>query len=84
SQHARLWFMLPGLLGTFFAFASLYGYKHMGAATTITLIISSQLITGVVMDALTLHASGQQFLNFQKLLGVGLLAVGSLLILRSS
>lgn len=76
--------MLPGLLGTFFVFASLYGYKHMGAATTITLIISSQLITGVVMDALALHASGQQFLNFQKLSGVGLLAVASLLILRSS
>ena len=84
SQHVKLWFVLPGLLGTFFVFASLYGYKHIGAATTITLIIASQIITGMVMDALTLHANGQQFFNFQKLWGAGLLAVGSLLILRSS
>ena len=30
--HAKPWFILPGLLGTFFVFAGVFGYRHLGAA----------------------------------------------------
>jgi hypothetical protein len=40
----------PGLLGSFFVFASISGYQNVGAATTIAVLVASQLIGGLVMD----------------------------------
>ena len=37
----RPWFLIPGLLGTFFVFASMTGYKILGAAPTIAILIAS-------------------------------------------
>jgi bacterial/archaeal transporter family-2 protein len=84
AHHAKFWFVLPGLLGTFFVFASLYGYMHMGATTTIALIIASQLVAGIVFDTWALHSDNQIVFNFQKLLGVNLLAIGAFMVLQSS
>ncbi len=36
--------MIPGLLGSFFVFASISGYQNVGAATTIAVLVASQLI----------------------------------------
>lgn len=44
------WMLIPGLLGTFFVFASISGYRYLGAAATISLLVASQLIGGLVMD----------------------------------
>ena len=44
------WTLLPGLLGSFFVFASISGYQYVGAATTIAVLVASQLIGGLVMD----------------------------------
>jgi transporter family-2 protein len=40
------------LLGSFFVFASISGYQNVGAATTIAVLVASQLIGGLVMDVL--------------------------------
>lgn len=44
------WTLIPGLLGSFFVFASISGYQYVGAATTIAVLVASQLIGGLVMD----------------------------------
>jgi transporter family-2 protein len=48
----RWWTLIPGLLGSFFVFASISGYQNVGAATTIAVLVASQLIGGLVMDVL--------------------------------
>lgn len=43
----KWWTLIPGLLGSFFVFASISGYQNVGAATTIAVLIASQLVGGV-------------------------------------
>lgn len=46
----RWWTLIPGLLGSFFVFASITGYQNVGAATTIAVLVASQLIGGLALD----------------------------------
>jgi transporter family-2 protein len=46
----RPWFILPGVLGTFFVFANITGYRTLGAAPTVALLVASQLICGLIWD----------------------------------
>lgn len=48
----KWWTLIPGLLGSFFVFASISGYQYVGAATTIAVLVASQLIGGLLMDVL--------------------------------
>ena len=52
AAQVRWWTLLPGLLGSFFVFASISGYQHIGAATTIAVLVASQLIGGLALDVL--------------------------------
>lgn len=45
------WYLLPGLLGTLFVFASLKGFSHFGAAITVATLVASQLVAGMALDA---------------------------------
>jgi transporter family-2 protein len=81
AARARPWFALPGLLGTFFVFASLYGYKHQGAAATIVLVVAAQLVTGMVLDGLGLTGAVRP-IGAATLLGAGLLVAGAFLVVR--
>lgn len=51
-ETLRPWAILPGLLGSFFVFAGIMGYQRVGAATTIAVLVASQLIGGIAADAL--------------------------------
>ncbi|MCA0848494.1 DMT family transporter [Salipiger thiooxidans] len=49
--QGRLWvFLLPGLLGTLFVFASLTGYARVGATLTISALVASQVVAGLGFD----------------------------------
>ncbi|EBY7159344.1 DMT family transporter [Salmonella enterica subsp. enterica serovar Oranienburg] len=52
----RWWTLIPGLLGSFFVFASISGYQNVGAATTIAVLVASQLIGGLALDIARSHA----------------------------
>ena len=52
ASTVRWWTLIPGLLGSFFVFASISGYQNVGAATTIAVLVANQLIGGLVMDIL--------------------------------
>lgn len=77
-QTIRPWVILPGLLGSFFVFAGIVGYQTVGAAVTITVLVSSQLIAGMLLDACKTQAAP----SLLSVLGVVLLIVGVTLILR--
>ncbi|EAY3791335.1 DMT family transporter [Salmonella enterica] len=51
----RWWTLIPGLLGSFFVFASISGYQNVGAATTIAVLVASQLIGGLALDIARSH-----------------------------
>lgn len=77
----RFWTLLPGLLGSFFVFAGIMGYQKVGAAATISVLVASQLIAGLVIDAVRAEASISRT-SALSLLGAVLLVVGAFLIAR--
>lgn len=42
ALSVKWWTLIPGLLGSFFVFASISGYQNVGAATTIAVLVASQ------------------------------------------
>ncbi len=70
--------LVPGLLGSFFVFASLTGYRHLGAAPTLALLMTSQLIFGLAADGLRAETGRFQI---GPVIGAALLVAGSCLIL---
>lgn len=62
------WFVVPGLLGTFFVFASLTGYKLQGGAATIMLILAGQLAASLLLDRIGLTGVVRE-LSWQRMLG---------------
>ena len=79
--RARLWFLLPGLLGTFFVFASLYGYRHQGASATIVLVVAAQLVTGLALDGMGFTGAARPIAP-PTLIGAALLLLGTALVVR--
>ena len=78
------WYILPGLLGTFFVFASITGYQRFGAAPTIATLVASQLVFGLVIDLVRIGNFHWQNLACS-MLGVVLLIAGVLiLVMRQS
>ncbi|MEN0626081.1 DMT family transporter [Phytobacter ursingii] len=77
----RWWTLLPGLLGSFFVFASISGYQYVGAATTIAVLVASQLIGGLVMDVVRSQGVALKAL-FGPICGAVLLVIGAWLVAR--
>lgn len=75
----RYWHLLPGVLGSFFVFASLLGYQRLGAATTVSVLIASQLLVSLLVDALSAGriVSGDMI---WPLAGIVLLVVGAVFV----
>lgn len=75
----RFWFVIPGVLGTFFVFSSIIGYQNVGAAPTIAMLVASQLVFGLAWDMARMDE-----ITFQgvmtAVLGVGLLICGVFII----
>ncbi|TNE94805.1 MAG: EamA-like transporter family protein [Rhodobacteraceae bacterium] len=80
AETFRLWFVIPGLLGTFFVYASVTGYQTVGAAPTIAILVSSQLVFGLAYDISRSEAlTGEGFIS--AIVGAVLLVAGAILIL---
>ena len=81
AATVRWWTLIPGLLGSFFVFASISGYQNVGAATTIAVLVASQLIGGLVMDVLRSHGVPLRALA-GPVCGAVMLVVGAWLVAR--
>lgn len=77
----RPWAILPGLLGSFFVFAGILGYQRVGAATTIAVLVASQLVAGIAADALKSDAV-QTRPSLLTLAGAVLLILGAVMVAR--
>lgn len=77
----KWWTLIPGLLGSFFVFASISGYQNVGAATTIAVLIASQLIGGLVMDVVKSEGVALRAL-VGPVCGAVLLVIGAWLVAR--
>ena len=77
----RPWTLLPGMLGSFFVFASILGYQRVGAATTVSVLVASQLIAGIVADQLK---TGGAFFRpgYPVIIGAILLVAGAFIVAR--
>lgn len=79
TRTFQFWFVIPGVLGTFFVFSSIVGYQNLGAAPTIAMLVASQLVFGLAWDISRLDK-----ITFQgamtATLGVGLLICGAFII----
>jgi len=73
------WSLVPGLLGTFFVFVSLAGYRTVGAVPTITVLVASQLLFGLFADAARAEAVEAESL-VRSFVGIALLVGGALLV----
>ncbi|MCZ8900418.1 DMT family transporter [Escherichia albertii] len=82
-SSVRWWTLIPGLLGSFFAFASISGYQNVGAATTIAVLVASQLIGGLVLDIFRSHDVPLRALA-GPICGAILLVIGAWLVARRS
>ncbi len=74
----RPWMLLPGILGSLFVYAGILGYQNVGATVTISTLVASQLITGLLVDYCIHHR-----LNVQATFGAALLFCGAYLIAKS-
>ncbi|SEP22404.1 transporter family-2 protein [Methylobacterium sp. ap11] len=84
-ERVEPWFVVPGLLGTLFVAACLYGYRQQGATVTVTMVVAGQLAAGIAADAagLTGRRSGIEApLGWQTWIGAALLVAGAVLVLR--
>ncbi len=73
----KFWNLLPGLLGSFFVFASILGYQRLGAAATIATLVATQLVLGLAVDIVR---SGSIRGYEPAMAGVVLLGVGACLV----
>lgn len=76
-SQPSLWYVLPGLLGTLFVYASLQGFSHFKAAITMASLVANQLVAGMVFDA---WRGGS--LSTRKFLCAGLLIAGADLVAK--
>lgn len=75
----RLWFVIPGILGTFFVYASITGYQSVGAAPTIATLVTSQLLFGLAWDMSRSNSLTSNGI-LPAAIGVALLVAGAILI----
>lgn len=81
AANVRWWTLIPGLLGSFFVFASISGYQYVGAATTIAVLVASQLLGGLVLDAIRCQGLTLKAL-IGPVCGAVLLVIGAWLVAR--
>lgn len=59
-----------------------YGTARLGLVTALTIIVASQLITGAVLDHFGIMGANLRPMNFQRILGIGLLLLGTWVIIK--
>ncbi|UFJ43100.1 DMT family transporter [Brevibacillus humidisoli] len=76
------WMLLGGLLGAIYVFAMVLSVPKIGVATTLLAVIAGQIIASTVIDHFGLVGGRQIPLDWQRMLGILLLAAALLLFYR--
>ena len=82
TGRAMLYAIVSGLLGAFILGAIVLAAGRAGLAQTLSLVIASQLIAGLLIDRTGLFGPAAADFGLPKVLGVALILVGGLLVVR--
>lgn len=82
TGRALLYALISGLLGAFILAAIVIASGRAGLAQTLSLVIASQLIAGLLIDRSGLFGPAIADFGFVKVLGVALVLLGGVLVVR--
>lgn len=82
SLGVPLYAYLGGLIGLLVILGTVFSIQSLGVVTAMTLILAAQLLTGAVVDHFGLLGQSIHLISLPKLLGLVLVAGGTLLTLR--
>jgi bacterial/archaeal transporter family-2 protein len=82
AASAPWWAWIGGLLGAFFVLASIVLTPRLGAATTIGLILTGQVLASIVIDHFGLLRVPVHEASLPRLLGATLIVVGVIVVQR--
>jgi transporter family-2 protein len=81
-QEAPPWVWAGGLLGAFYVTVIILATPRIGATATFALVIAGQLSASILMDHFGVLGLPKHPADWMRLLGVGFLVLGALLIRR--
>ncbi len=73
--------LMSGILGAFIVGGIAFAAGQGGVARALSLVVASQLLVGLVLDALGILGAGAEF-SMLKVLGVVLILIGGVLVIR--
>ena len=82
TGKALLCALVSGVLGAFILGSIVLAAGHGGVARTLSLVIASQLIAGLVVDRAGLLGAAPQEIGTSKILGIALILIGGVLVVR--
>ena len=83
TGKAMLYGVTSGLLGAFILAAIVVAAGRTGLAQTLSLVIASQLIAGLLIDRTGIFGSATADFGLPKVLGVALIPLGGVLVVGS-
>lgn len=83
SRNLPWYAWIGGLYGAIFVVAAAWGVPRLGVATTITLMVTGQLLLSLVLDHFGVMGVPKQPLNLGRVAGVAMVLAGVLLVRRS-
>ena len=82
ESPAWYYWVLGGVGGVVIVLASLIGVRELGAGGVTVAVIAGQLTASVVLDRLGVLGLEERAVTWDKLVGIALLAMGTILIVR--
>lgn len=77
------WAWLGGFLGAFYVITAIFVAPRLGAASLISLIVTAQICTSLVLDHFGLLGFAQHSINLWRLVGALLLITGVIVIVKN-
>ena len=82
ARHLPWYYLMGGILGAVYVTTALVAVRELGAGGVTAATIAGQLSLSLLIDQLGILGVDKQAITWQRLLGVLLLALGTLLIVR--
>jgi bacterial/archaeal transporter family-2 protein len=82
ARHLSWYYLLGGVLGAVYVTTALVAVRSLGAGGVTAATISGQLTLSLVIDQLGILGVDERVITWQRVLGVVLLAAGTILIVR--
>jgi transporter family-2 protein len=82
TGKALLCALISGVLGAFILGSIVLAAGYGGVARTLSLVIASQLIAGLIVDRAGLLGAASQAFGASKILGIALILIGGVLVVR--